>query len=318
MKKFLVKLCVFIFTLSSIVLILNHAYFPVAMETQTYGTDNFRNMPGHIQICNFGSSHGLNGFNYDGVSDKFSCFNFSLHSQSLMYDYRILQHYINHINEGGIVFIVVSYFSFFGRPEGESKTFISLNNRYYKILPPSLIKNYDIITDCIINYLPVLTFDTKTAINVILGIKTTEAQEVKTAERFDDIKEVGEKRAAFHFNSIRSKENNRIIFSSKKTKALHDIITLCREKKLIPILVTTPYLTEYSGPVKRDSEFMNAFRSTLNEIIASEDVRYYDYSEDARFSHEYALFRDTDHLNKNGALKFTNILIGEVMHDLRR
>ena len=317
MKKFLVKVCVFILLTSSILLALNCLYFPVAMETQTYGTDNFRNMPKHIDICNFGSSHGLNGFNYDGVSDEFSCFNFALHSQSLMYDYRILQHYINHINEGGIVFIVVSYFSFFGRPEGESKTFISLNNRYYKILPPSLIKNYDIITDCIINYLPVMTFDIKSVVNAILGIKTTEAQEVKTAERFYDIKEVGEKRAAFHFNGIRSEENNRIIFSSEKTKALHDIIALCREKKLIPILVTTPYLTEYSGQVKRDSEFMNTFRSTLNEIIASEDVRYYDYSEDERFSHEYALFIDTDHLNPNGALKFTNILINDVMNDLK-
>lgn len=316
MKKFLSKLCVYILSLSVIILMLNWLYLPVAMETLTYGTENFRKMPEHIDICNFGSSHGLNGFNYDGVSDKFSCFNFSLHSQSLMYDYRILQHYINHINEGGIVFIVISYFSFFGRPEGESKTFISMNNRYYKILPPSLIKNYDIITDCIINYLPVMTFDIKSAVNAILGIKTTEAQEVKTAERFDDIKEVGEKRATYHFNIIRSEENDRIIFSSEKTKALHDIIALCREKKLIPVLVTTPYLTEYSGQVKRDSEFMNAFRSTLNEIIASEDVRYYDYSEDERFSHEYALFRDTDHLNQNGALKFTNILINDVMNDL--
>lgn len=92
-------------------------YLPIA---DSYGTKKFFNMPEGIQICNFGSSHGLNGFNYDGVSDKFSCFNFSLHSQTLMYDYRILKHYVNHIKEGGIVFVIISYFSLFGEPEIES------------------------------------------------------------------------------------------------------------------------------------------------------------------------------------------------------
>ncbi len=315
MKKFLVKLSAFILAVSSILLILNWLYFPIATESQTYGAEKYRDMPEHIQICNFGSSHGEYGFNYDGVSDKFSCFNFALNSQTLMYDYRILQHYIDRIDEGGIVIIAASYFSFFGRPETEAKSFISLNNRYYKILPPELIKNYDIITDYIINYLPILTFDIKKAFNAIRGVKTVE--EIQTAETLDDIKEVGKKRADYHFNGIKSNENGSIRFSNEKIDSLYKIIELCMNRKLIPILVTTPCLTEYSSHFKNDSEFMKAFHSVIDEVIRTTGIRYYDYSEDERFSHDRKLFRDTDHLNPNGALKFTNILVNDVMNDLK-
>ncbi|MBQ7666042.1 MAG: hypothetical protein IJS42_04940, partial [Synergistaceae bacterium] len=147
MKKFLVKLCMFIFILSAIILSLSWLYTPFLLKDLC--TENFRDMPERIQICNLGSSHGECSFYYDGVSNKFSCFNFGLSAQTLMYDYRILQHYVNHINEGGIVFIVISYFSFFGGPETEAENFIAWNNRYYTILPSRLIKNYDFITDCI-------------------------------------------------------------------------------------------------------------------------------------------------------------------------
>ena len=320
MKKFLCKLCVFILLTSSVLLILNWLYFPISLKIDLYGVKKYQDMPGRIQICNFGSSHGLHAFNYDGVSDKFSCFNFATESQTLTYDYRLLQHYIDRIDEGGIVFIVVSYFSLFGRPEEETERFISRNNRYYKILPAELIKNYDFITDVIINYLPVLTFDTGRTLKVISGRqKEKEADDTKTAERFDDIKDVGEKRAAFHFAGIRPYEDGRIIFNHEKEDALYKMIELCRKKNLIPILVRTPYLTEYSEPVKRDSEFMKVSGAALSEVLKKTGVRYYDYSEDERFSHDYKIFDDTDHLNNStGGLKFTNILISEVMHDLKQ
>lgn len=311
MKKFLVKLCIFIFILSATILLLSWLYTPI--KYQDYDTEKFRDMPERIQICNFGSSHGQMGFNYEKISNKFSCFNFGLSGQTLMYDYRILQHYINHIDEGGIVFIVISYFSFFGRPETVSANFIAWNNRYYTILPSRLIKNYDFITECIVNYFSVMTFEMGIILNSILEI----GGDMNTADELNDIKKAGEKKAADHFKWIKDKDGT-IMFSRERTEALHNIIALCREKKLIPILVTTPYLTEYSEPFKRDSKFIQEFKSVLQDVIASENVRYYDYSEDERFSHDYTLFRDTEHLNRNGALKFTQILIEDVMRDLNQ
>lgn len=189
-----------------------------------------------------------------------------------------------------------------------------MNKRYYKILSPEEIKYYDPITNIFVNDLPdlpVLDFDIKHLFSAVF--KDTG---IRTVENYGDIKQLGEKRAAFHFRGIRSAEDGKLNFNHEKTDALYNIIKLCRENKLIPILVTTPYLKEYSDPFKRDSEFMNAFRSIINEVINTTGVRYYDYSEDERFSHDYKLFVDTDHLNKNGALKFTNTIISEVMHDL--
>ena len=317
MKKFLTKLCVFIFISSAILLVLNYLYIPIS--TQNFDTDRFRDMPERIRICNLGSSHTEYGFRYDEVSDKFPCFNFSFPSQTLMYDYRLLQNYVNRIDEGGIVFIAISYFSLFGRPEDESDLFIAMNNRYYKILPPNLIKNYDFMTDFIINDFPIMTLDMKNVYNAIRGINEVELQMEETADRFlDYIKELGEKQAAVHMKDVRAGENGNIFYSQERTEALHNIIALCREKKLIPILITTPYLREYYEPAKRDTEFMKVFRSTMNDIIESEKVRYYDYSEDERFSHNYKLFFDTDHLNRKGALEFTKIVLNDVMRDLEQ
>ena len=39
---------------------------------------------------------------------------------------------------------------------------------------------------------------------------------------------------------------------------------------------------------------------------------YYNYAFDDRFYKDYSLFVDADHLNKNGALKFVDILIQQV------
>ncbi len=320
MKKFLCKLCVFILLTSSVLLILNWLYFPVSLKIDMYGVKKFQDMPEKIQICNFGSSHGRFGFNYRNAGNKFSCFNFALDSQMLTYDYRLLQNYIDHISEGGIVFIIVSYFSFFGKPETETDSFISINNRYYEILPASMIMKYDVLTDIIINYFPVLTLDIKKTIQAVLNDEPENREhEINTAERFDDIKDVGEKRASAHLKLARPYEDGQIVLNRDHIEALYGIIKLCRKNKLIPILVTTPYLTEYSEPFKRDEEFMRAFNSVLDEILKATGVKYYDYSEDERFSHDYKIFNDTDHLeNSTGGLKFTDILINDVMNDLKK
>ena len=100
--------------------------------------------------------NGLYGFNYEDFTGKYMCFNFALSSQSLLYDYKILLNYKDKIKNGAYVFIVISYFSLFGKTEAEEKNFESKNRRYYKFLPSSLIMNYDAKTDFYLNYLPVV------------------------------------------------------------------------------------------------------------------------------------------------------------------
>ena len=92
------------------------------------------------------------------------------------------------------------------------------------------------------------------------------------------------------------------------------MIQLCRDKDIEPILVTTPYLAEYPNAAKEnDPSFFNDFYGVIAEIQANTGVRYYDYSSDERFSSRYDLFINTDHLNREGARQFTNILMEEVL-----
>ena len=98
----------------------------------------FDTMPETIDVCNLGSSHGRSSFyyiNHPGIQS----FNFAFTAQSLSYDYRLLAYYQDRLTEGSIVFIPISYFSFFGIDETELSDFVAKNKRYYPILPASAV-----------------------------------------------------------------------------------------------------------------------------------------------------------------------------------
>lgn len=307
MKKFLYKLFAYAFILSCIILFLNYFYIAYTIGDET--TQKFLEMPEKIQICNFGSSHGEKGFNYENANNKFSCFNFGLSSQSLNYDYKLLMYYIDHIQENGIVFIIVSYFSFFGKEETDEEDFASKNRRYYKILPENLIEQFDPTTNFYIKYFPLLIADKKL---ITIFINRT------TAADLGDVEETGRKRYLFHMEANKFDKDEKVIADENKINTLYKMINLCFEKNLVPILVTTPYLTEYSKHFRENEDFISKFYAVINKIVSDTGVRYYDYSTDERFSHEYKLFRDTDHLNQDGALKFTGIIINDTMKDLKQ
>ncbi len=89
------------------------------------------------------------------------------------------------------------------------------------------------------------------------------------------------------------------------------MIEICKKHNIRPILVTTPYREEYNN--KYDETFYKQFHSLIDEICAKEQVEYFDYSHDSRFSNSYIYFRNADHLTSRGATTFTDILIGDVM-----
>lgn len=119
-------------------------------------TDKFMEMEYGIQISNTGSSHGLRDFKYDDIKN-YKCFNFALVSQSLSYDYELVSYYSDRLEDGGVMLIPISYFSFFGTDEMGDEDFKAKDKRYYKILPRDRIKGYDLKTDIFTKYLPALT-----------------------------------------------------------------------------------------------------------------------------------------------------------------
>ena len=59
-------------------------------------------------------------------------------------------------------------------------------------------------------------------------------------------------------------------------------------------------------------DFLEEFNRLVNKIAKKKNVPYYDYAFDNRFDDKYSLFMNADHLNKEGALKFVEILLQEI------
>lgn len=267
-------------------------------------------VPEKIQICNFGNSHGYYGFNYDAYSDEFVCFNFSLPSQTMSYNYNILQNYQENIELGAVVFICVSYNSFFGTDETESEDFLSKNNRYYHFLDKQYIKQYNAKTNIFVNYLPALSTNITDLFKTTLGKDFW--QGVTSAE---SALKHGSRIYQSHVAKNVDNDGNRII-NENEIAAVYEMINLCKNIEATPILITTPYLSEYTEPVlKNDPGFYNDFYEILENIITDTGIEYWDYQFDNRFTSSYSFFFNSDHLNRYGAKEFTEILMNKYFYE---
>lgn len=312
MKKFVKNIFIFIIIVSVVTGSVNWAYIKL-YKGDPDNTKKFAHIPDKLQICNFGSSHGLCGFNYESISDKYNCFNFALNSQKLSYDYRLFQNYEEHIGEGTVVFITVSYFSLFGMEEIYDSGFASKNKRYYEILPPSLIKEYDFSTDLFCHYLPALGADTTTLVKTFLG-KTSDNNDEIWKRMASDIDITADAKNAYSRHIEKYDEKGNRIYNQEEIDALYGLIEGCQEKGAIPVLITTPYLKEYTSEVMKNTDFYDEFYALIDKVVSDTGVKYYDYAFDERFSEQYVWFMNADHLNKEGAKKFVDILMEEIVY----
>ena len=318
MRKFLTRIVLYVIVLSAVTITVNLCYI------LSYPEYNAMNVPENIQICNFGSSHGQRGFNYEDFSGKYVCSNFGMTSQSLLYDYRILQHYRDKLLSGAVVFIDISYFSFFGRPEAEGDTFLSKNKRYYKFLPREMILQYDWKTDLYVNYLPCLspselTVFAKHLFGLNKAAKIIESNFNVYDEGWNIVTDscdaaLDAPQAYGRHIAKQFDEAGHRLRRQESFEAIYGMIDLCRQLGARPILVTVPYLREYTDYIREnDPEFFGDFYAVIEEIRQKTGIEYYDYGLDERFCDDYSLFINSDHLNREGARRFTNILLHEVL-----
>lgn len=313
--KLLYKIICFLILLGVILGVLNNYYLRKNV-CDNDRTAKFREIEPGILISNTGSSHGLYGFNYLNLEKEYNCFNFALESQYLSYDYRTISEYADYLAPNGIMFITVSFFSFYGMNEEEMEGFEGKNNRYYKLLSPSRIKRYNWKSDLKFHFFPVAN-DEEVMKTLAEGKETGDAWKKVWYLRASENENIEENAESTY---IRHYVNNTNIIETKMVNteeldALKKIILFCKEKKIEPVLVTTPLMTEYKSRISRD--FLNDFYEKINDMVTSMDVKYYDYSSDERFTTQPQLFMNCDHLNYDGALIFTDILKEEIIDDNR-
>ena len=69
-------------------------------------------------------------------------------------------------------------------------------------------------------------------------------------------------------------DGNRIE-NQEEIDALYALIKGCQEKGAIPILITTPYLHEYTDAVKENTEdFYDQFYSIIDRVVTDTGVEY--------------------------------------------
>ncbi len=267
-----------------------------------------------VEIANVGSSHGAYDFIYDGLTeDGYSCFNFGSVSQTYQYDLALLKEYGSHLDEGCVVFIPVSYFSFNNETVNESEA-QALSVKYYHFLSPKNVPDYDLYTDIVTTRLPILSAgeDLLKLLPVFSpSLKVLAAEEESdTGSAEMDEAAVAEfaNRAAMRFD--RHFNNKETLFLPERETQLLSLIDYCKKHGLTPVLITTPFSVYYNNPVPED--FLDRFYGTINRIASDTNVSYYDYSHDARFGENLTYFSDSDHLNAEGAAYFMEIIAEEV------
>lgn len=267
------------------------------------------NQVNHVQLSNIGSSHGAYDFIYDSFTQRgISCFNFGHTSQTYEYDLALLYEYGEYLEEGCVLLIPVSYFSFNNETANETEA-QALSVKYYHYLSPKNMPHYDLFTDIVTNRLPILSAGEDLLKLLPKTGLTAHAAEDPGAPMMDEAA-VAEfaGRAAQRFD--RHFGNKETYFLPEREEQLYAIIRYCKEHGITPVLITTPFSSYYNAPVPED--FLDRFYSTVNRIASDTGVNYYDYSHDERFTENLTLFSDSDHLNPGGAAYFMEILTAEV------
>jgi len=262
-----------------------------------------------IEILVLGSSHSNFGINPKYFDRE--AFNISNTSQCLYQDYNVLLRYLPECKNIKMVIIPISYFTL------QSDLALSVEAwrcAYYSFYmgvqgeeSPSLfeLRNHSalVLWDGPIGVINNLVKVNKMGINEY-GYQVPE----KTRSKIDDIinDNAGKARVAYHDKLI---DHNllgaNIVILNKMANELN-------KSNIKFVFVTTPvYKTYYQHVSRENYEIMT---NTINLIASKYSTKHFNYFYDDRF--DLNNFLDNDHLNEEGAKKFSIILKNEVIEKL--
>ena len=310
MKRFLSK-CILVTLLAAAILFLLDVRYKKVTEDRYADLDVFSHLGvevKNIKVSNIGSSHAAYGICYDDIdSDKCRCFNFALPSQTYDYDLAILHEFGDDLASGGVMIIPVSYFSFNNEVinDVERKDY---KTKYYYLLSPENIPDYDLYTDIVTHRIPILSSDDDFW-KIFPRLSITANAEGETAEPNPaEYQQKSLDRYNRHFDSSKTE-----LIMPERVQNLRDIISFDKDRGITPVLVTTPYTSYYYDLVSQNQpKFMTEFTKTITDICNDTGVQYYDYSHDQRICKDLHNFADGDHLNHDGAILFTDMMSKDI------
>ena len=280
------------------------------------GMDKYENVPTGIEYANFGPSYGMNCFDYETLTaEGKTCFNFSLTMQDLYHDYEIYKAYEDHFAEGAVVAITVSYFSFCSETDSPSSA------RYYKILGKDAIKGYTLENDLSAKFFPVygkgsslirdLTNDLLDSI-MKKSIDTSnepsaEDNAADTDSRTDELK----KDSAVRVMTIESGNLTPYTdYIAENAAILEAWIKDMQDKGLKPVIVLTPYWTDYANGFNAEL-LERGFTAPLAEVVERTGVAYENFNTEQYTAYitNPSYFSNCDHVSKAGGKAFMELFL---------
>lgn len=256
----------------------------------------------HVQILNFGSSHGYNGIKPNLFS--LTAFNLAFTSQSLKYDKFLYDTYAVQCDSLKYLILPISYFTLRTNMETSVEHWrirgycIYMDCPYHRYEP---FYNLEIISkDKICSIFDVMLHNITFITCDLFGA----CSDSKMESRNKDWQKTGAIACARH-------TNNAVDYVEENVQYLQDIINDCMKRKIKVIILTTPTHESYY-------ELLESTQLTEMKEICSryddeyENVVYLNWLKHDSFTDED--FFDADHLNEYGADKLTRMLDQYIMN----
>lgn len=310
MKKFLVRLCLF---LSPILVVVVFIEYSLSQVPNSYNKKKllFEKQLDSIEVLITGNSQSLFAINPAMFIRK--GFNVSNVSQPLYYDKEIILKYLPHLKNLRLVIIPIGYTSLYSAPLEENeeewrcfyyKRFWDISNDNLSVFNPS---NYSFIALYSWEETQKLLFK-KFKVNLAEGLYPNGFMK----SPYDNVGDkdliindsLGRRRVGLHDSIMNEK------FFAENYRSLKKLVNELQEKKIHVVFITLPVYSTYYKFCNPD--YLQKKDSVLNNLCTTYNLKYFDYFKDARFTKMD--FRDNDHMSFDGASHFSNILKEEVIN----
>jgi hypothetical protein len=224
----------------------------------------------------------------------------------------VLKQYLNHFDRGAVCVILVEYFEI----TRVKKDFSDQIMRYSRFLDRRNMPEYHLA-----NYIQYASFPVLSLGNNIFnsGLNNLDkdliAEQIERRSSTMTISELEEyclkKHESWTTDSVNGFEAEAGEDGFAYNQALlGNLIDLCLAHDIRPVLVSTP-VTSILNDIyaEKSPAFFDTFYRFSHEVCAKyPGLLYFDYSHDPRFTGDFSLFFDGDHLNTDGATKFTRVV----------
>jgi hypothetical protein len=303
LKSLIVKVVLLLFPFSSLVGVVEYRLRQVPNE-YSYTKRALESKAGQVEVLITGTSHAQNGVAPEYLVKP--AFNLAYGSQSLYYDTQLVSKYVDSMPNLKLVIFGISYhaleYRLMNSVERWRSDFYSL---VYRIPAEDGEGRFKLA-----NYSYIALYTPKEALRLatggLLGAAEREAQRNLTpvvVTQGEVSESFGKARVQLHEGQMRQGDMD------ANVAALQRVCELLKQRNVSIVFITVPVHQTYYDQINATS--YQRMQATMKRISERWGVPYFNYLRDSRFKKDD--FVNSDHLNREGAEKFTRILNEDVV-----